>query len=150
MVSPRYRPSLVCSKFKFSGGIQLLDMKTTSHGKPDLKTSFMRSDLPRRVPVGSNSEAWQWLGRAQWPILYTGSNHNLVVYTVTKTHPSLFLTYNLELGWFLVTVNTRGQGGTDGCDSLVVVRLSRFFGQILGDHPQIRIFGGKLVYTIFC
>ena len=40
----RFRP--VCSKFKFmlSVGIQLFGLKTTSHGKPDLKNSFLRSD----------------------------------------------------------------------------------------------------------
>ena len=40
-----FRLSLVCSKFKFSAGIQLFGMKTTSYGKPDLKNSFPRSDL---------------------------------------------------------------------------------------------------------
>ena len=51
MVRPRYRPSLVfrlslvCSKFKFSAGIQLFGMKITSYGKPYLKNSFPRSDL---------------------------------------------------------------------------------------------------------
>ena len=40
-----FRLSLVCSKFKFSAGIQLFGMKTTSYGKPDLKNSFLRSDL---------------------------------------------------------------------------------------------------------
>ena len=34
-----FRLSLVCSKFKFmlSVGIQLFGLKTTPHGKPDLK-----------------------------------------------------------------------------------------------------------------
>ena len=51
MVRPRYRPSLVfrlslvCSKFKFSTGIQIFGVKITSHGKPDTKNSFQRSDL---------------------------------------------------------------------------------------------------------
>ena len=31
---------LVCSKFKFSVGIELFGMKTTSHGKPDKKNHF--------------------------------------------------------------------------------------------------------------
>ena len=52
-VRARYKLSLVfrlsplCSKFKFmlSVGIQLFGLKTTSHGKPDLKNSFLRSDL---------------------------------------------------------------------------------------------------------
>ena len=50
-VRARYKPSLVfrlglvLSKFTFSAGIQLLGLKTTSHGKPDLKNSFSRSDL---------------------------------------------------------------------------------------------------------
>ena len=52
------------------------------------------------------NSAWGRLGGAQGPILYTGANHTLVVYTVAKTHPSLFLTYKLELGWFLVAVYT--------------------------------------------
>ena len=34
------------SKFKFSMGILLLVLKTTPHGKPDLKNTFMGSDLP--------------------------------------------------------------------------------------------------------
>ena len=57
MVRSRYKLSLVfrlipvCSKFKlkFSVGIQLFDLKTTSHGKPDLRNSFLRSDLPCEV-----------------------------------------------------------------------------------------------------
>ena len=40
-----FRLSQVCSKFKFSVGIQLFGLKTTLHGKPDLKNSFSRSDL---------------------------------------------------------------------------------------------------------
>ena len=47
-VRARYKLSLVfrlipvCSelKFKFSVGIQLFDLKTTSHGKSDLKNQF--------------------------------------------------------------------------------------------------------------
>ena len=41
----------VCSKlkFKFVTSIQLLGLKTTSHGKPDLKNWFLRSDLPYEV-----------------------------------------------------------------------------------------------------
>ena len=47
----RYKPSLVCSKFKFklSAGIQLFGLKTTSHGKPVLKNEFLRSGLPSGV-----------------------------------------------------------------------------------------------------
>ena len=46
-----FRLSLVCSKFKFmfSAGIQFFGLKTTSHGKPDLKNWFLRSDLPCEV-----------------------------------------------------------------------------------------------------
>ena len=46
-----FRLSPVCSKFKFmlSAGIQPFGLKTTSHGKPDLKNSFSRSDLPCKV-----------------------------------------------------------------------------------------------------
>ena len=62
--------------------------------------------LGLEVEIPGKISAWGRLGGAQWPILYTGANHTLVVYTVTKTHPSLFLTYKLELGWFLVTVYT--------------------------------------------
>ena len=42
-----FRLSLVCSKFKFmlSAGIQLFGLKTTSHGKSDLKIHILRSDL---------------------------------------------------------------------------------------------------------
>ena len=38
-----FRLSPVCSKFKFmlSAGIQLFGLKTTSHGKSDLKNSFL-------------------------------------------------------------------------------------------------------------
>ena len=38
-----FRLSLVLSmvKFKFSAGIQLFGLKTTSHGKPDLKNEFL-------------------------------------------------------------------------------------------------------------
>ena len=48
-----FRLSPVCSKFrfKFSAGIQLFGLKTTSHGKPDLKNSFLRSDLPCEVVI---------------------------------------------------------------------------------------------------
>ena len=53
----RSKPSLVirlitvCSKFKFmfSAGIQVFGLKTTSHGKSDLKTHILRSDLPCEV-----------------------------------------------------------------------------------------------------
>ena len=51
-VGARYKPSLVfrlclvCSKFKFSAGIQLFALKTTSHGKSDLKKESFKSDLP--------------------------------------------------------------------------------------------------------
>ena len=44
-----FRLSLVCGKFTFSAGIQLFGLKTTSYGKPDLKNSFLRSDLPCEV-----------------------------------------------------------------------------------------------------
>ena len=44
-----FRLSLVLSMVKFSAGIQLFGLKTTSHGKPDLRKSFLRSDLPREV-----------------------------------------------------------------------------------------------------
>ena len=40
-----FRLGLVCSNFKFSAGIQLFGLKTTSHGKPDLKSSFSGSYL---------------------------------------------------------------------------------------------------------
>ena len=57
MVWATYKLSLVfmlspvCCKFKFtlSAGIQPFGLKTTSHGKPDLKNSFSRSDLPCEV-----------------------------------------------------------------------------------------------------
>ena len=58
------------------------------------------------VETEQKNSAWGRLGGAQGPILSTEANHTLVVYTVTKTHSSLFLTYKLELGWFLVTVYT--------------------------------------------
>ena len=51
MVRSRYRLSLVFrlspvySKFEFSAVIQLFGLKITSHGKPDLKNSYSRSDL---------------------------------------------------------------------------------------------------------
>ena len=46
-----FRLSPVCSKFKlkFFVGIQLFGLKTTSPGKPDLKNSFLRPDLPCEV-----------------------------------------------------------------------------------------------------
>ena len=40
-----FRLGLVCSKLTFSAGIQLFGLKTTSHGKPGLKNSFLRSDF---------------------------------------------------------------------------------------------------------
>ena len=45
---PGFQGQPVDSKFKlkFFAGIQLFGLKTTSHGKPDLKNSFLRSDLP--------------------------------------------------------------------------------------------------------
>ena len=57
-VRDRYKPSLVfrlclvCSKFTFSVGIQLFGLKTTSVGKPDLKYSFLGSDLRCREVQG--------------------------------------------------------------------------------------------------
>ena len=51
-VRARYKPSLVfrlslvLSMVKFSAGIQLFGLKTTSHGKSDLKIHILRSDLP--------------------------------------------------------------------------------------------------------
>ena len=56
-VKARYKLSLVfrvstfCSMFKFmlSVGIQLFGLKTISHGKPDFKNSFLRSDFPFEV-----------------------------------------------------------------------------------------------------
>ena len=43
-----FRLSMVCSKlkFKFSAGIQLFCLKTTSHGKWNNKNEFFRSGLP--------------------------------------------------------------------------------------------------------
>ena len=60
--------------------------------------------LGLEVEIPGKNSAWGRLGGAQGPILYTGANDTSVVYTVTKTHPSLFRTYKLELGWFLVIV----------------------------------------------
>ena len=56
-VRARYKPSLVFRlslvlsmvKFKFSAGIQLFGLKTTSHGKPDLKNEFLMSGLQCEV-----------------------------------------------------------------------------------------------------
>ena len=56
-VKARYKLSLVfrvstfCSMFKFmlSVGIQLFGLKTISHGNPDFKNSFLRSDFPCEV-----------------------------------------------------------------------------------------------------
>ena len=50
-ISLVFRLSLVCSKFKFmlSAGIQFVGLKTTSHGKSDLKIHILRSDLPCEV-----------------------------------------------------------------------------------------------------
>ena len=43
-----FRLSPVCSKFKFkfSAGVQLFGLKTTSHGKLDLKNEFLSLGLP--------------------------------------------------------------------------------------------------------
>ena len=40
-----FRLSLVLSMVKFSAGNQFFGLKTTSRAKPDLKNSFLRSDL---------------------------------------------------------------------------------------------------------
>ena len=56
-VRARYKPSLVFrlspvfSKFKFmlSMGIQFFVLKTTSHGKSDLKNSYLMSEIPCEV-----------------------------------------------------------------------------------------------------
>ena len=53
----RYKPSLVFRlslvlsmvKFMLPMGIQLFGLKTTLHGKSDLKNSFLRSGLPCEV-----------------------------------------------------------------------------------------------------
>ena len=63
MVRSRYKLSLVfrlipvCSKFKFkfSASIKLFGLKTTSHGKSDLKNKFFRSGLPCEVVFRSIS-----------------------------------------------------------------------------------------------
>ena len=47
-----FRLSLVCTKFAFSAGFQLLGLKTTSLGEPDLKNSFLRSNLRCRDVQG--------------------------------------------------------------------------------------------------
>ena len=39
--------------------------------------------------------------------------------------------------------NGRYQGGTDGRDLLVVVRFSRFLGQILGHTPKFEFLAGN-------
>ena len=66
-ISLGFRLSLVCSKFKLkiSAGSQLFCLKTTSHGKPDLKKDFLgmvfhvkwftgqKVDHPRRT--------WTWI-----------------------------------------------------------------------------------------
>ena len=46
-----FRLSPVCSKLKqkFFMDIQLFGLKTTSHGKFDLKNEFLRSDIPCAV-----------------------------------------------------------------------------------------------------
>ena len=46
-----FRLSLVCSriKYKFFAGILLFGLKTTSHGKSNLKNEFFRSSLPGKV-----------------------------------------------------------------------------------------------------
>ena len=71
-VRARYKLSLVnrlspvCSKFKFifSVGTQLFGLKTTSHGKSDLKNSYLMSDLPCEVVFRPKSEypwiTWTW------------------------------------------------------------------------------------------
>ena len=53
-----FRLSPVSSKFKFmlSAGIQLFVLKTTSHGKSDLKNSYLMSDLPWEVVFRPKSE----------------------------------------------------------------------------------------------
>ena len=60
--------------------------------------------LDLEVEIPGKISAWGRLGGAQWPILYTGANHTLVVYTVTKNHPSSSLLVRNKLGWFFVTV----------------------------------------------
>ena len=48
---PGFQGQPVCRKFKFKFfvGIQLFGLKTTSHGKSDLKNEFFRSGLPFEV-----------------------------------------------------------------------------------------------------
>ena len=52
-----FRLSPVFSKFKFmlSVGIQLFGLKTTSHGKSDIKYEFLRPDLPCEVVFRTKS-----------------------------------------------------------------------------------------------
>ena len=40
------------------------------------------TEKPGGEPLGSKREAWGRFGGTQWPILYTGANHTLVVDTV--------------------------------------------------------------------
>ena len=78
-----FRNSLVCSKFKFSAGIQLFGMKITSHGKPDLKNSLLRSDLRLGEVQGEVREnfrpdlqcegvfmAESWIPTVNWEMFY--------------------------------------------------------------------------------
>ena len=44
--------------------------------------------LDLEVEIPGKISAWGRLGGAQGPILYTGANHTLEVYTITKNHPS--------------------------------------------------------------
>ena len=64
-----FRLSLVLSMVKFSAGIQLFGLKTTSHGKPDLKNEFSRSDLPCEVVFRPKS--WIPIGNMNLTMLKT-------------------------------------------------------------------------------
>ena len=91
MVWTRYRLSLVfrlslgCSKFTFSAGIQLFGLKTTLHGKSDLKNSFLRSDLPCEVVFRPKS--WIPMENMNLNLLQSGLR--------LKTRLSLYLTLTL-------------------------------------------------------
>ena len=90
----RYKPSLVfrlspvCSKFKFvlSTGIQLIDRKTTSHSKSDLKIWIFRSDLLSEVVFRPKS--WIPVDNTNLNLLQTGLS--------LKTRLDLYLALSLS------------------------------------------------------
>ena len=76
MVRSRYRLSLFFrisldyGKFKFSTGIERFGLKTISHGKPDLKKSFLKSGESDHDTIQGQDGVHAHIQQHHVPVLY--------------------------------------------------------------------------------